>query len=59
MTMRQVWLPVMSATGIVLPPAIELNRFSVSDAAGGVVASGAILLGGAEDDERGGQLALA
>lgn len=49
------WVPVLSATGVVLPPGIDLRRVSASDAAGGVVASGVLTLGAdAGDETRGG-----
>ena len=42
--MPKVWVPVMSAGGIALPRCWELTRVALSDAAGGIVASGRIEL---------------
>lgn len=38
----KVWVPVLSAGGVVLPPGWGLRRVAVSDAAGGIVVDGRI-----------------
>jgi len=37
-----LWVPVVAAVGVTLPPAISLERTTVSDTIGGLVATGAI-----------------
>jgi len=47
----KVWVPVMSTTGVSLPPAVELRRAAVSEAVGGLVLNGKVNLGGDTDSD--------
>ena len=40
----KLWMPVMAATAVEMPPCVELTRASASDAAGGLVVQGVINL---------------
>ena len=47
----QLWVPVLSASGVVLPPAVELLRSTVSEPGDGVSVAGTLRLGGGEPPE--------
>ena len=54
----KLWLPVLSATGISLPPGVELRRVVASSAADAIVASGVIDLAAGGGEAAAGALAV-
>jgi hypothetical protein len=55
----QLWVPVLSSSGVVLPRSVELERVSASDAGDGVTASGTIALSREDFPDIGGALTVA
>mmetsp|Transcript_35455 Transcript_35455/g.93057 ORF Transcript_35455/g.93057 Transcript_35455/m.93057 type:complete len:326 (-) Transcript_35455:234-1211(-) len=53
----KLWVPVLSESGVELPPAIDLRRATISDAADAVIVAGDLWLGGSRQADAAGDAA--